>query len=88
MFYRDDQNLLTIRFDTMSVTYDDLEEPELMAVFSFCPVTRKMLIKVFHKSFAHMVPFGMRSDPHKYLVLQEFSGAYWFHLPYYFPAIP
>jgi hypothetical protein len=62
--------------------------PSLIPVFTFDPVTRRICLAVFKEEFAHMVPLGMRSNPHKYLVLQEFSGAYWFHLSYYFTEIP
>ena len=72
----------------MLVIQNQQEFPERIPLFAFDPVSRTTLIKILEKEFIYMVPLGMRQNIHKYLVLQEFSGSYWYHLSPFISEIP
>ena len=87
-YYHNEEEHVAVRFDFMMTYVRGEERPDLIPLLTFDPVARDIELKILHKNFIHMVPLGMRSHPHKYLVLQEFSGSYWFHLSFYFPEVP
>lgn len=79
----DESGDLVVRFNNMQTLDFGAATMDLLPLFSFDPVSRRSYIHVLDRTFVHLVPLSMRANPHKYLVLQRFSNAYWFHLSYY-----